>query len=167
MPALKRIIGRPRVATTAFYICCIGFAVANWKLANQIDSSPFVLVPGPDPLGALSKSLDAYTAMNSLLTTLSTGLLAGLGLFLTGSPKKRYPMRDFWPAALSAVCVCDSLYWGYISSQNVEWAIENVNENLNLGLDLIQRPRELQCLMMLLGVVFFADFVRRDSIKVD
>jgi hypothetical protein len=70
-----------------------------------------------------------------------------------------------WPAAISAVCVCVSLYWGYISSQNVEWAIETIGENL--GLDQIQLPRQLQCFTMLLGVVFFADFVRRDLTRVD
>jgi hypothetical protein len=61
--------------------------------------------------------------------------------------------------------VCVSLYWAYVSSQNVEWAIENSVGTLDL--DKIQMPRQLQCLAMLLGVVFFADFVRRDLTKVN
>jgi hypothetical protein len=60
--------------------------------------------------------------------------------------------------------VCLSLYWGYIASQNVEWATEI---SAGTGLDQIQWPRELQAFTMLLAVIFFADFVRRDLTKVD
>ena len=165
MPPRKRIIGRPQIVTSAFYLGCVVLALAMSGLTHYINSRPFVVAQATDQEEALSKSLDAYTAMNNLLTTLATGLLAGLGLFLTSRPKRRYPARDLWPAAISAVCVCVSLYWGYISSQNVEWAIETIGEIL--GLDQIQLPRQLQCFTMLLGVVFFADFVRRDLTRVD
>jgi hypothetical protein len=165
MSAPRRIIiRRPQLVSTAFYIGCIVLAAAMWGLTNYINSRPYVLAQGGDPATALSSALDAYAAMNNLLTTLSTGLLAGLGLFLTSRPKQHYAAREFWPAAMSGVCVCVSLYWAYISSQNVEWAIENSVGTLDL--DKIQWPRQLQCLAMLLGVVFFADFVRRDLTKV-
>jgi hypothetical protein len=159
------MVGRPRIVTTAFYLACIVIAVAMSGITHYVNTRPFVVAQAPDQNTALSKSLDAYMAMNNLLTTLTTGLLAGLGLFLTGRPKKNYPVGDLWPAALCAVCACVSLYWGYVSSQNVEWAIETIGENL--GLDQIQLPRQLQCFTMLLSVIFFADFVRRDLTKVD
>jgi hypothetical protein len=165
MSAPRRAIHRPQIVSTAFYIGCIALAVAMWGLTNYINSQPYVIAQGGDPAMALSRALDAYAAMNNLLTTLATGLLAGLGLFLTSRPKRHYAPREFWPAAMSAVCVCVSLYWAYVSSQNVEWAIENSVGTLDL--DKIQMPRQLQCLAMLLGVVFFADFVRRDLTKVN
>lgn len=163
MDSTKRSTGRPKINGTVFYVGCIIVAVAMWGLTHYINLKPFVVAQGGDPAAALSKALDAYAAMNNLLTTLSTGLLAGLGLFLTSRPKQRYDARELWPAAISALCVCVSLYWGYISSQNVEWAIENSIGSLDL--DKIQLPRQLQCFAMLLGVVFFADFVRRDVVK--
>jgi hypothetical protein len=165
MSAPKLVIRRPQIVSTAFYFGCIALAVAMWELTNYINSRPYVLGQGGDPAAALNSALGAYAAMNNLLTTLSTGLLAGLGLFLTGRPKQHYSPREFWPAAMSGVCVCVSLYWAYISSQNIEWAIENSVGTLDV--DKIQWPRQLQCLAMLLGVVFFADFVRRDLTKVN
>jgi len=131
----------------------------------DINSRPFATAEGGDPAAALSKALDTYAEMNNYLTTLATGMLAGLGLFLTSRPKQRYAARDFWPAAVSAFSVCVSLYWGYISSQNIEWAIENSVGSLDL--DKMQWPRLLQCFTMLTGVIFFADFVRRDVTRVD
>jgi len=165
MTAPRRIGRRPKIVSTAFYIGCIVLAVAMWGLTNYINSRPYALGQGGDPATALSNALNAYAAMTNLLTTLATGLLAGLGLFLTSRPKQHYAPQEFWPAAMSAVCVCVSLYWAYISSQNVEWAIENSVGSLDL--DKIQWPRQLQCLSMLLGVIFFADFVRRDLTKVN
>jgi hypothetical protein len=122
-------------------------------------------VPPPDDAAALSKAEDAYAAVGNLLTTLATGLLAALGLFLTSAQKQRDLAGELWPAALSALCVCLSIYFGYISSQNVGWAIEYSIPTLDLP--KIQWPRELQFYALLLGVFFFADFVRRDRTKVD
>jgi uncharacterized membrane protein len=135
-----------------------------WGLTYFINSRPFVIAQATDPT-ALSKAQDAYAAVNNLLITLATGLLAGLGLFVTSRGKRRYSLRQFWPAIVSAVCVCASLYWGYISSQNVEWAIESSIGTLDCA--MIQMPRQLQFLSMALGVLFFADFVRRDLTRVD
>jgi hypothetical protein len=162
------MITRPTIAgSSVFYIGCIAIAVAMWALTRYIYSRPFVVgvAQSGDPAAALGKALDAYAALGNYLTTLSTGLLAALGLFLTSRSKQRFAVREFWPAAVSGVFVCISLYWGYISSQNVEWAIENSIGSL--GLESIQLPRQLQCLTILLGVVFFADFLRRDLTRGD
>jgi hypothetical protein len=155
---------RPGVASAAFYIGVVVVAVAMWGLTYFINSRPFVIAQAVDP-AALSKAQDAYAAVNNLLITLATGLLAGLGLFVTSRGRRRYSLREFWPAIVSAVCVSASLYWGYISSQNVEWAIESSIGTLDCA--MIQMPRQLQFLSMTLGVLFFADYVRRDLTRMD
>ena len=164
MSPSKRIISRPVMITTGFYMVCMVVALSMWGLSSYINGLQYVLAPSDDP-AALSKAQDAYAAMNNLLTTLATGLLAAMGWFVTSKPDRRYSARTFWPAIVSALCVCISLYWGYISSQNVEWAIEHSIGAMDL--EKIQLPRQLQFLTILLGVVFFADFVRRDLTKVD
>jgi hypothetical protein len=163
MTTTKRILGRQTMISLGFYLGIAVLAILVWRLTVYINNLPYVL--GPTDEKALSKAWDAYAAVNTLLTTLGTGLLAGLGLFLTSKPRQHHPMRELWPAVVSALCVCLSLYWGYISSQNLEWAIEYSVGTLDLY--KIQVPRELQFLMILLGVVFFADFVRRDRTTVN
>lgn len=118
-----------------------------------------------DNLAAFEKSVDTYEAVDNLLTTLATGLLAALGFLLTSRPTQRYAGQAFWPAAASALCACVSLYWGYISSQNVEWAIERQAGTLDIV--TLQWPRQLQFVSMLLGVIFLADLVRRTLVKMN
>jgi hypothetical protein len=164
MNSTKPAAGRPGIDSAVFYASVVVVAVSMWGLTYFINSRPFVIAQATDPT-ALSKAQDAYAAVNNLLITLATGLLAGLGLFVTSRGKQRYSLRQFWPAIVSAVCVCSSLYWGYISSQNVEWAIESSIGTLDCA--MIQMPRQMQFLSMALGVLFFADFVRRDLTRVD
>jgi hypothetical protein len=155
---------RQGIASATFYIGVVVAAFAMWELTHFINTRAFVIAQALDPV-ALGKAQDAYAAVNNLLITLATGLLAGLGLFVTSRGKRRYTLQECWPAIVSAVCVCGSLYWGYISSQNVEWAIESSIGTLDCP--MIQMPRQLQFLSMALGVLFFADFVRRDLTRVD
>jgi putative flippase GtrA len=155
----KRLITRSAIVSGLFYAGLIILAGVMWRYTGYINSKPYVITPPNDPV-ALSKAQDAYASVNNLLTTLGTGLLAALGLFLTRGDKRRYTGPRIWLAVVSAVCVCVSLYWGYISSQNVEWAIETSIGSLEF--DMFQVPRQLQFHTMLLGVFFFADFVRRD-----
>ncbi len=160
----KRRIARSAIVSGVFYAGMILLAAVMWKYTGYINSKPYAITPPSDPV-ALSKAQDAYASVNNLLTTLGTGLLAALGLFLTREDKRRYTGPRIWLAVLSAICVCISLYWGYISSQNVEWAIETSIGSLEF--DMFQVPRQLQFHTMLLGVFFFADFVRRDLIRTD
>lgn len=164
MNSTKPWTHRPAFASGIFYVALIVLAGVMAQFTNYINEKPYFLPSVTDP-AALSKAQDAYAAVNNLLTTLSTGLLAALGLFLTSRPKKRYPSRDVWLAVTSAVCVCISLYWGYVSAQNVEWAIESSISTLDIA--KIQWPRQLQFYAMVLGVFFFADFLRRDLSKVE
>jgi hypothetical protein len=164
MNTTKRMPERSTIVSIAFYSGLVVLAVVVWLLTEYIDNRPYSIPPPDDP-AALSKAEDAYAAVGNLLTTLATGLLAALGLFLTSAPKQRNSGRELWPAALSALCVCLSVYFGYISSQNVGWAIEYSIPTLDLP--KIQWPREVQFYALLVGVFFFADFVRRDRTKVD
>src|SRR5271165_4279785 len=103
-----RALGRPGSVTAAFYIACALLAIAMGELTHYINSLPYAVMQAGDPgASALSKAQDSFVALNSLLTTLATGLLAGLGWFLTSGPK-RNTTRPIWPAAISALCVCVS-----------------------------------------------------------
>ena len=90
------------MVTIGFYAGLIVLAVAVWLLTQYIDNKAYTIPPPDDP-AALSRAEDAYAAVGNLLTTLATGLLAALGLFLTGTPKRRDSGRELWPATLSAV----------------------------------------------------------------
>jgi len=153
------------VSGIRFYIGCGVVMVGSLLLTIYINERPYFFSPEMTDPGVISRALDAYASVGNLLTTLDTGLIAGLGLLLTYRPKQRYATRDIWPAAVSALCVGLSLYWGYVCSQNVEWAIESAITTLDV--DKIQWPRQLQFFTIVLGVFFFADFVRRDLTRAD
>jgi hypothetical protein len=155
---------RPELGAAIFYVVCMLLGTTMWELTRYINALPYAAGPADDP-AALSKAQDAYSAVTNLLITLASGLLAGLGFYLTHKSKQSYSRPQFWLAAVSALFGCVSLYWGYISSQNVQWAIENSIPTL--GLEKIQLPRELQVIAILVGVFFFAEFVRRDLIQED
>jgi len=160
----RRTFGRAIRESMGFYIGLIVLAIVVWQLTHYINSRPYFVAAAGDQ-SALSKALDSYAGVGNLLTTLATGLLAAMGWLLTSRPKKSSPERGLWPATAGAVCACLSIYFGYISSQNAQWAIENSIPTLDI--DKMQWPRQLQFLALLLGVFFFADFVRRDWTKVD
>jgi len=152
------------MVSVGFYAGLAVLSIAAYKLTNYIDTRPYFVAPVGDPT-ALSRAEDAYSAVGNLLTTLATGLLAGMAWFFTSRPKQRFPARDLWPAIAGALCACLSIYFGYISAQNVQWLIENSLGTLDLY--KVQWPRNLQSYALLLSVFFFADFVRRDWNKVD
>lgn len=147
-----------------FYISLVVLAVVLGIFTYYMDSRPYVVAVAGDPK-ALGKALDTYAAAGSLLTTLATGLLAGMGWFFTNRSKQHYTARDLCPGVAGSLFSCLSIYFGYISSQNVQWLIENSVGTL--GLVKIQWPRNLQFYALLLGVFCFADFLRRDWKKVD
>lgn len=153
---------RPQSTAAIFYVLCIALALTMWGLTYYLNHVPYVSALIDDPT-ALSKAQDAYAAVTNLLITLASGLIAGIGLYLTHSSKQSFQGRLFWLAALSALFSCVSLYWGYISSQNVQWAIENSISTL--ALEKIQGPREMQFVTILISVFCFAEFLRRDLTK--
>lgn len=136
------------------------------KFTNWINGLPFVTYPADAQAeAAMNNAYAAYASVNQLLTGLATGLLAALGLFLTNGPKQFSRGRTLWLAAASALCVCVSIYWGYISSQNLEWAIEASIPTLDLP--KLQWPRIVQFYAILSGVFFFAVFLMLDLTRED
>lgn len=163
MSTTKSMTGSPLTVSVAFYIGVVGLAFAVGILTYYINNRPYVVAQVSDP-AALSRAEDAYANVGNLLTTLATGLLAAIGWFFTSLPK-RHSVRDLWPAIAGVVFACLSIYFGYISSQNVQWLIENSIATLDLA--KVQLPRQFQFFAILLSVFFFADFVRRDWAKRD
>jgi hypothetical protein len=164
MNSTKRLSDRPGIGAAMFYLICVVLGMTMWELTRYVNALPYAAGTADDA-AALSKAQDAYSAVTNLLITLASGLLAGLGFYLTHKSKQSYSRPQFWLAAVSALFGCISLYWGYISSQNVQWAIENSIPTL--GLEKIQLPRELQVVAILIGVFCFAEFVRRDLTQED
>ena len=146
------------VSDIAYYIGAIALVIVLGKVTVYLNERPYVVATVTAP-EALSKAQDTYAAGGNLLTTLATGLFAAFGVFLTRTPKHRLSKGQLWRAGLSVFFIFISLFFGYIASQNLQWAIEN-----SVGLDLLklQLPRGLQFYSVIAAVFFFADFVRRD-----
>ncbi|MGH9429930.1 MAG: hypothetical protein ACRD3T_00140 [Terriglobia bacterium] len=123
MNAAKRRFGRAAIVSGGFYFGFLLLAIALTKFTIYINSLPYAPAVAGDP-AALSRAQDAYAGVANLLTSLATGLLAALGWFLAKLPKQRYSARHLWPAIVGAFFALLSIYFGYVSSQNVEWAIE-------------------------------------------
>ncbi len=159
----KPVIARLPIARFSFYIVSILLIVAMWKVTIYVNSRPYPVAPESEP--ELDKAVDAYEGINNLLITLGTGLLGAMGFLLTSKPRQNYRLREMWPAILSAVCVGLSLYFGYISYQNVEFVL--LNSVGTLDIDLVQLPKAAHFYTLLAGVFFFADFVMQDLGKAD
>lgn len=177
MSIATRIPGRIANSFLYFLVIFLVLIAVMWILTSYINSRRYFFdstdeVPANDAAAlrkaandaaALSKAQDAYAALGNLLTTLATGLLASLGVFFTRT--KNDSARVLWPAVLSALSVCISVYFGYISSQNIAWAIESQIPTINLP--KLQVPRQLQFFSLVAGVFFYAEFLRRDRTRVD
>jgi hypothetical protein len=157
MKAANRVSWRSRRATVGFYIALFMIAIIVERLTAYINSAPYLAAP-IDPQ-TLSRALDSYAAIGNLLTTLATGLLAGMAWFFTNRPKQGYPAHELWPVAAGALCACLSIWFGYVGSQNLTFAIQH---SIKAGSSILQTPRIVQMVSLLFGVCFFADFLRRD-----
>jgi len=160
----KRVVARLVSLNAGFYYRSglIVLILAAGLLTYHIDhpgAYPVSLLP-EDP-AVFSKASDTYASSGSLLISLATGLLVGMGwVFTNVRPVQRFPVRDLLPAIAAAVCACLSLYFGYISSQNIQSMIESPSPTLDSP--TIQWPRNIQFYTILLGVYFFAVFLTRD-----
>jgi hypothetical protein len=159
----KPVVGRLPIARFGFYIVCVLLIVAMWMVTNYVNARPYPTAPDSAP--ELDKAVDAYEGINNLLITLGTGLLGAMGFLLTTKPREHYRLREMWPAVLSAVCVGLSLYFGYVSYQNVEFVL--LNSVGTLEIDLVQWPKAAHFYTLLAGVFFFADFVMQDLGKAE
>ncbi|MFY9728851.1 MAG: hypothetical protein WB579_25535 [Bryobacteraceae bacterium] len=159
----KSLTARLPTARLGFYIVSILLVWAMWRVTTYVNDRPYPTAPESPP--ELDKAVDAYEGINNLLITLGTGLLGAMGFLLTSKPKQHYSLREMWPAILSAVCVGLSLYFGYVSYQNVEFVL--LNSVGTLDTDLVQWPKAAHFYTLLAGVFFFADFMMQDLGKAD
>jgi hypothetical protein len=160
----KRARGSIAVSGLAFYVGAIVLGIVLWILTAYLNARPYIVETVTDP-AALSKAQDAHAAVGNLLTTLATGLFAGFGAYLTRIPKLRLSAGQRWRASLSILFIILSLYFGYIASQNLVWAVESSIGTLHHP--KLQWPRGLQFYSIILGVLFFADFAWRDLMARD
>ncbi len=167
MNRTTRILGRIANSFLCFLVCFLVLIAVMWILTCHINSLPYFFEPideaSANHVAALSKAQDAYATLGNLLTTLATGLLASLGVFFTRT--KNDSARVLCPAVLSALLVCISVYFGYVSSQNIGWAIEFQIPTINVP--KLQVPRQFQFFSLVAGVYFYAEFLRRDRTRVD
>jgi hypothetical protein len=150
---------RIKASDFAFYMVAIGLVIVLGKITIYLDTRPYVAPTATVP-DALSKAQDAHANVGNLLTTLATGLFAAFGVYLTRTAKHRLSTGQLWRAALSVFFIFVSLYFGYMASQNLVWAIESSVGTLDLP--KLQWPRWLQFYSLISSVFCFADFVRRD-----
>ena len=165
LPKLSQI--RSAGAHMGFYIVSIAVAVVMWRSAVYVDSMTYIFPILDNPAAnsaGVERAMEAYQTSTNILVTLATGLIGGLGFLIANRSTERYALRIFWPAAVSALCACDSLYWGYLSEQDLEWAMEV--QLPTLGVTILHVTRQIEAGSLLLGVVFFADFVRLNMIGV-
>jgi len=155
---LKRFVECLPMGRIGFYVACIVLVWAMWGLTDYVNSRPYPTAPESQP--ELDKAVDAYEGINNLLITLGTGLLGAMGFLFINKPRRTYRFRDTWPAILSAIFVGLSLYFGYVSYQNVEFVL--LNSVGTLDIELVQWPKAAHFYTLLAGVFFFADFVMQD-----
>jgi hypothetical protein len=147
---------RAIVLRVSFYVAFLGFVLAVWQFQTYLAQG---VVEAPvSSLNPLQKSqLDAFLAMNSLVTTLTTGLLGALGfLLLNGRKVSRQSITAKWLAFGSALSAALSLFFGYV----VYLALLDMlgNEAFDLSMPPIYWARQAHFYTFLLSVVLFGDF---------
>lgn len=146
---------RAIVLRISFYVAFLGFVLAVSQFQTYLAQG---VVEAPvSSLNPLQKSqLDAFLAMNSLVTTLTTGLLGGLGFLLLNGRKVSRVSAAKWLAFGSALSAALSLFFGYV----VYLALLDMlgNEAFDLGMPPIYWARQAHFYTFLLAVVLFGDF---------
>jgi hypothetical protein len=139
----------------AFYLGFVGLVFAVWKV--QIDLSGSFIEPLASSLSSVQgKEIDIILQVNSLLISLSTGLLGALGFLLTTGRKASRWSGAKWFALGSAVCVSVSIFLGYEVYLTIIEMLEVPIWDPNGG--PLAWPRAFQFYSFLLAVVLFGDF---------
>src|ERR1700730_12531017 len=158
-------IGRPRTARVGFYVAIILLVAIVWGVQRHMD----VIAFGPNTIISYSPGkpnqwqqmgLQAVSEMNSLLTTLATAMLGGVGLLLAKREPARPRPRHLWSAFIIAGFVAISLYFGYVGHLHVLWMIKN--ETFDPYSLMYLLPSHSQFYALIVGVFFFADFAVHD-----
>lgn len=162
-----------RFARPIIYGCVVAIAIVVYQIEVRTQQQPDVLGVIPDPPSQQASAsadqssqassadprstdkMNAFMAMNQLITTLSTGLVGALGFLLSRRSSTTRP-RDLWAALASFVCVGLSLYFGYRGYVDLIHLLNIPNFDLSGG--LISSDRGRQFGFFVLAVFFFADF---------
>jgi hypothetical protein len=152
---MARTRGRAIAFRIAFYAASIGLILAVWQLQKHVSQG---LIEAPvSSLDVLQQAqLKAFLDMNSLITTLSTGLLGALGFLLVNGRKISRGSGAGWLALGSALSVALSLFFGYVVYLAI---LDMLQANIfDLGIPAITWPRQAHFYMFLLAVVLFGDY---------
>lgn len=152
---MNRTAGRSAIFRLAFYMAAVGFILAVWQF--QAHMAGTFIEPLVTSLSSLQeRELDALLDMNSLITTLGTGLLGALGFLLMNGRRLYRGTAAKWLAFGSAVCVALSLFFGYVVYLGIIAMLEN--EIFDLDIPAIFWARQAHFYSFLLAVVLFGDF---------
>jgi hypothetical protein len=152
---MNRLSSRSALFRVAFYAGAVGIIFAVWQIQNRMSST--FIEPLVVTLSSLQeRELDALLDMNSLITTLGTGLLGAVGFLLINGRKVDRWSGGKWLALASAACVALSLFFGYV----VYLGIISMLQNAIFDLDIpsIYWARQAHFYSFLLAVVLFGDF---------
>jgi hypothetical protein len=141
----------------AVYVVAFAVVTLAWRHYGLLTPSGVFLGPSVTQLTPIQKSeLDAYQEMNNLITTLTTGLLGGVGYILTSGKRVSRSSGTKWLALGSASFAALSLFLGYFV---YEVLIGMLDDGLfNLNIPLLLYPSFAHFFSFLLAVVLFGEF---------
>jgi hypothetical protein len=148
-------MNRALTIRVVFYLVAIGFILVVWQLQAHLSGN--FIEPLVTSLNTLQeRELDALLGMNSLITTLGTGLLGALGFVLINGRDQYLRPGAKWLAFSSAICVAFSLFFGYVVYLGIISMLENTI--FDLDIPAIFWARQAHFYSFLLAVVLFGDF---------
>jgi hypothetical protein len=153
------IASSPRnvVVRIVLYLAVFVAITFVWRHYGLLTPSSFIPELALTQLDPIQKSeLDAYQAMNGLITTLTTGLLAGMGYILTSGKKISRSRGTRWLALGSAAFAALSLFLGYFVYEVVIGMLDD--QFFNLNMPLLLYPSFAHFFTFLFAVVLFGEF---------
>jgi hypothetical protein len=160
-------IPRPRIGGSGFYIVLFVVSIVAWLTQHSlVQLTNYYRQPSPggfesqitDLSGVQNRQLDAYLAVNGMLTTFGTTLLGALGFLLFGRQKASTWRRHLWAAWAGILCVTTSIFFGYVAYLFVQWMLAWGLFDLTTKASLPHWGQQAHFYTFLAGVVFLADF---------
>lgn len=147
---------RAIIVRCAFYLLAALLVTALWQNVTNFQPKNW-FQPTTASLSSFQKSeVSAYLGMNHLITTLTTGVLAGMGYILTSGAKVNRSSGTKWLALGTALCAAVSLFLGFLAYEVLMGQMDDGYIDLNLPLFYL--PSLAHFFSFLLAVVLFGDF---------
>jgi hypothetical protein len=140
----------------AFYLGAAFLVTEAWRHAGELGSGNLFRPAISDLTSTQQSALNAYLTVTHLITTLTTGLLAGMGYILTNGVKINRSWATGWIAVGSALCAAFSLFCGYMSYQVLIGML--ADQFFDLSQTSVKVYSTAQFFSFLLAVVAFGDF---------